>query len=227
MKRILHIILLLMGVFVARPAAYAQTTYILEIDSVAALPDSIENGTTVTFFMQVSLGSPLFYQGNVFVEFEYGGNFYQADTTISQNFLTPNAPNQIQVVHGFSTDDDLNIGDNVVVVWPRLGNGTDPPQTVTNPYETTITLIEPNSISDLLEVKLPFVYPNPANSLIRFQFPSNIKVNSVRIMDMKGALVAECNGSEADISNLPNGIYLVAANTADGRQIYEKLLVAR
>lgn len=228
MKRILPSILLLLGVVLVRPTAQAQSTYILQIDSVVALPDSIVDGSTVTFFMQVSLNSPLFYQGNVFVEFEYGGSFYQADSTISQNFLTPNAPNQIQVFHRFSTEDDLNIGDNVVVVWPRIGNGSDPPQTVINPYEATITLIQPTSVSESPDLRndIAFTYPNPAENLLHFMVPSETSA-TVRIIDMRGAIVAQTNAMQLDISRLPNALYLVEMSTDDGRHFYQKLLVAR
>lgn len=228
MKHILRMLVICLGLGLSTTATKAQTTYVLEIDSVVALPDSIEDGTTVTFYMMVSMsGTPLFYQGTIYVEFEYGGNFYHADSTISQGFLSPNNPNQLQVTHRFSTDNNLSIGDNVVVVWPRIGNGTDPPQVVTNPYETVITLIEPNGIEENPKHLFHFFYPNPATSVVQFETETLNKIQSISIFDALGKCVLSSGRqTRLDISTLPNGVYLLNAQLNDGNVLTQRLLVA-
>lgn len=211
--------------------AKAQVTYDLMIDSLVGIPDTIANGQTVQFFVQISLNSPLIYQGNIFLELEYGGNFYPVDTTISQNFLSPNFPNTIQAQHRFSTDDDLNIGDNVVVVWPRIGDGVEPPQTVSWPFTTTITLSEPNSISTPVNARKfsSFIRPNPATtSLIELDMIEDERAQHIRIYDITGALLLESNTERIlNLNGLPNGIYFVDVLTIDGNVFTDKLVISR
>ena len=147
MKNILRSVLILVSVCWWGNKAEAQVTYELTIDSLVGIPDTIVDGQQVTFYMIVSMNSPLFYQGNIFVELEYDGGFYPVDTATAANAsLSPNSPNTIQATHIFSTNDDLSIGDNVVVVWPRIGDGVTPQQEVTNPLTVYIHMVEPNGI---------------------------------------------------------------------------------
>lgn len=207
----------------------AQVTYELQIDSIVAFPDTVENGTTVSFYMMISVqNTPLLYQGNIFLELEYGGNLYPVDTVESaMAFLSPNYPNAIQATHRFSTDNDLSIGDNVVVVWPRIGNGTEPLQVVINPYSTVITLIEPNGIDERQRtLDKPIFFPNPTNSFIRF-IPE-LELESVQIFDAQGRMTIQSNStSTLDISALPEGIYLVQLETSEGKLYSERLVISR
>lgn len=227
MKHILKMLVVCVAIVLSISTAKAQTTFVMEIDSVVALPDTIVDGNTVTFYMMVSqIGTPLFYQGNIYVEFEYGGNFYPADSTVSQGFINPNAPNQLQITHRFSSDDDLSIGDNVVVVWPRIGDGNDPTQVVVNPYETIVTLIEPNGIEENPTHQLRFFYPNPATSVVRFENETLNKVQLISIFDALGKCVLRSGRqSLLDISLLPNGVYFLTAQGNDGTILTERLVV--
>ena len=207
---------------------HAQT-YELQIDSVVGIPDTVANGDTVTFYLQVSMNSPLFYQGDIYIELEYNNNFYEVDNTLSQNFLSPNTPNAIEVMHRFSTDDDLSIGDNVVVVWPRIGDGVSPPQTVINPYTTTVTIVEPNGIDDAREQRTfqPFLYPNPTTQNVLFKLKDNLQVSRSVLYDMYGKVLVESDTNLGmDVSQLPPGLYFVDVMTLDGHIYSDKLLIA-
>ncbi len=209
----------------------AQVTYELQIDSIVGLPDTIEDGQEVTFFMIVSMNSALFYQGDIFVELEYGGQFYRVDTAISVNgFLGPNSPNTIQAHHRFSTDDDLNIGDNVVVVWPRIGDGTTPSQEVINPHTQIINLVEPNGISPqpIARIRESFVSPNPAITGIQYNLNHTVTVLESILLDVSGRIVMRSNAStQIDISSLPAGVYFVEVITEKGDVYSDKLLISR
>lgn len=208
----------------------AQVTYEIQIDSLVGLPDTITDGETVTFYMQISLNSPLIYQGNIFLELEYGGNFYQLDTTYSQNFINPNFPSQLQATHLFSTNDDLSIGDNVVVVWPRIGDGTTPLQTVANPYTTTITLREPNGIGETgpRRIVKSFIRPNPAITNIEFRVSPEVRIYRSILYDLTGKILAESGREkQLDVSRLPAGIYFVDVLTEEGNIYSDKLLITR
>lgn len=230
MKSFIRILGLIFISMLSQNQLKAQVTYEIQIDSLVGLPDTITDGETVTFFMQISLNSPLIYQGNIFLELEYGGNFYQIDTTLSQNFINPNFPSQLQATHIFSTDDDLSIGDNVVVVWPRIGDGTNPPQTVVNPYSTTITLREPNGIGEVGPQRIvkSFIQPNPAVTNIEFRVGSEMRISQSVLYDLTGKILVESTReNRLDVSRLPAGVYFVDVLTEEGNVYSDKLLITR
>ena len=229
MKGLLRSILVAGLALVASLNANSQN-YELEIDSLVGIPDTVFDGEQVTFYMIVSLNSPLFYQGDIFVELEYNGNFYPVDNTVVANSaLAPNAPNTIQATHIFSTDDELSIGDNVVVVWPRIGDGVDPPQTVVNPRTITVTMVEPNGVPDKPErIRQPFIRPNPAATQIEYQIAATEKILQSVIYDMSGRQISFGRGvSQVNISNLEAGIYFVDVITESGDVYSDKLIITR
>ncbi|MCB0756244.1 MAG: T9SS type A sorting domain-containing protein [Flavobacteriales bacterium] len=210
--------------------AKAQT-YELQIDSLVGIPDTVYDGQEVTFYMIVSLNTPIFYQGDIFVELEYGGILYPVDTTIvaAGPFLSPNNPNTLQVTHRFSTDDDLSIGDNVVVVWPRIGDGVSPPQTVVNPRTFNVTLVEPNSVPERAErIVQSFINPNPATSEIKYRIGAEEQILQSVIYDLSGKQIRFGKGvSRINISDLPTGIYFIDVITEDGNVYSDKLIITR
>ncbi len=229
MKHLIRILSLITGLAATFGSASAQTPYILQIDSIVGLPDTIVDGDEITFFMTVSMTSPLFYQGDVFVELEYGGSLHAVDTSMAvNNFLGPNVPNTVQASHRLSTDDDLNIGDNVVVVWPRIGDGTSPPQEVSNPYETIITIIEPSGIDENTPKRTPMFHPNPANNTI--QLASYLIGSSITIsvFDMQGrSVISNVNSDRMDVSQIPVGVYLIQIDGNDGTRHTDRLFISR
>jgi len=228
MKRILKSVVLVVCACLVSFGAQSQT-YELQIDSIVGIPDTVYNGQEVTFYMIVSMNSPLFYQGDVFVELEYGSQFYQVDTSINANgFLNPNAPNTISATYIFSTDNYLNIGDNVVVVWPRIGDGVNPPQTVVNPKTVAVTLIEPTGIEELSRNGKSVFYPNPAQSAIHFVDELKSEVKQISILDAFGRLLHKsCVTTQMDVSSLPTGVYFIQVETKEGNLVSDKLLISR
>lgn len=207
-------------------------TFEMEIDSLVGIPDQIVDGDTITFFMTVSMNTPLFYQGNIFVELEYGGTFYEVDETdvAAGPFLSPNNPNHIQVTHRVSTEDDLSIGDNVVVVWPRIGDGiNNPPQEVVNPLTVTLTIVEPNNINENPgRIRRSFIVPNPAGEQIKYQLIEPEQIQQSFIYDIAGRQLSFGRGiSEIDISELTPGIYFVDVVTENGHVYSDKLIISR
>lgn len=231
MKSILKFVAVLLAGCLMASQSQAQNVYEMEVDSIAGLPATIVDGDTVTFYLVVSLNSALFYQGNVFIELEYNESFYEVDMTTAVNgFLGPNSPNTIQVQHRFSTEDDLSIGDNVVVVWPRIGDGVVPEQNVVNPYTTIVNLIEPNGILDKPRGRTvqSFISPNPAITGIQYNLEKTIQIQQSVLYDLTGKeLLRASTTSTMDVSSLPNGIYFVDVITEDGHVYSDKLLISR
>lgn len=229
MKHILRTLLLCVGLILVMKPSKAQSTYELHIDSIIAFPDTVENGETVSFYMMISLqNTPLLYQGNIFLELEYGDSMYPVDTVESaMAFLSPNFPNAIHATHRFTTENDLNIGDNVVVVWPRIGNGTTPEQVVVNPYETVVTVVEPNGIDDHLnQSRKPFFYPNPTNSTVNFVQRQMQEIKLIEVHDAFGrSVLRSAPVSQLDVSQLPVGIYLISLIADDSTVRSERLVI--
>lgn len=232
MKAFLRSILVVVLASMATGSARAQT-YEMQIDSLVGIPNEIVDGDTITFYMIVSMNSPLFYQGDIFVELEYGGTFYEVDQTdvAAGSFLSPNNPNYIQVTHRVSTDDDLSIGDNVVVVWPRIGDGVNnPPQEVVNPQSVTLTIVEPNGIDDEgpRRILRSFIAPNPAIAIVSFGLEKEIQIQRSFLYDLSGKVLAEAGQArQLDISHLPAGIYFIDVVTEEGYVYSDKLLITR
>lgn len=229
MKHILQTIVVVLGFCLLSLQGKSQT-YQLQIDSIVGIPDTIQNGQEVTFYMIVSMNTPLFYQGDVFVELEYGGQFYEVDSSMNAStFLSPSAPNTIQATHIFTTDNDLSIGDNVVVVWPRIGDGVEPPQTVVNPETIVVHIVEPNGIDDHSRVRQrKLFYPNPAQNTVRLKNDLHSELSTVKIRDAFGRTVKMTQSVvEMNVSDLPDGIYFVEAQTKDGILLADKLVISR
>lgn len=228
MKRIVRIVCVALFPLLLQTGVKAQVSYELVIDTIIGLPDTVVDGQNVTFWLSVSTNS-LFYQGDVYVELEYADSIRAVDTSFANAaFLGPNSPTTIQATHRFSTDDNLSIGDNVVVVWPRIGDGINPPQSVPDPYAKTITLIEPMGVLDhgASKQRNGLVYPNPSSRAFTIKLSATERLNSVRLLDMQGRVVWNATSVlNHDVSSLPKGIYLVQVSMADGSELTDRLLL--
>jgi len=129
-------------------------------------------------------------QGPVFI---YPGDSIQ----FIQNFL-------YEVV----TNQNYNVGDNIVVIWPRLSN----PISQTNEYVYNNVFVKQNSTS-IQNLSTEYsdeiiIYPNPVNSTINFD--KNIKIDNLKIFSIEGKLILEINISEKqfDVSKINEGNYI-------------------
>lgn len=228
MKRIARIVCVALFPLMLQSGAKAQIAYELVIDTIIGLPDTVVDGENVTFWLSVSTNS-LFYQGDVYVELEYAGTIHAVDTSFANAaFLGPNSPTTVQATHRFSTDDNLSIGDNVVVVWPRIGDGITPPQSVPEPYTKTITVIEPMNVLEHGSTKQRYglVYPNPSSLSFNIKLSASERLRSIRLTDMQGRVVLSSSGGHNhDVSSLPKGLYLVQATMTDGTELIDRLLL--
>lgn len=229
MKHVLRSILVVLVIGLAPTVAKSQT-YQIQIDSIIGIPDTVYDGQEITFYMIISMNTPLFYQGDFFVELEYNGGFYTVDTAnVANLYLGPSAPNTIQATHRLSTEDDLSIGDNVVVVWPRIGDGVNPPQEVVNPETVIITVVEPNGIENPKNERIfeSFIFPNPADNSIKLKLSSDEKMKLISIYDIAGRQVQTTTvPSNINIEHLPKGVYFVDVLTEKGNVYSDKLMIS-
>lgn len=68
------------------------------------------------------------------------------------------------------------------------------------------------------------VYPNPTNEWIKIK-PGFQGEYTLNLIDQYGRLCySKSNVTKLDMSNLPNGIYIVKVQTSDGKQFFEKII---
>jgi D-alanyl-D-alanine carboxypeptidase len=70
------------------------------------------------------------------------------------------------------------------------------------------------------------VYPNPANDVINLD--ETLEITDVKLMDISGKIVlAVSNQNQLDVSNLPNGLYVLIANSNKENKQYQQRIVVQ
>jgi hypothetical protein len=180
-NRILLSAFVALALLLGSPITKAQQTYFLNVDSIIGIPDTVYDGSTVTFTMVFSNVSNLGFQGDVetWLQVQGTADSTQADSTVwsGNNFMQAQSQTQVTVTHLFSSQDNsLAIGDNVVVVWPRIVSGqTYPPQEVTERGMVDFYLAEPLGTGPDKDQSIGRLglYPNPAQGSVRLSLPGN------------------------------------------------------
>ena len=62
---------------------------------------------------------------------------------------------------------------------------------------------------------LNLIYPNPTNGLVNIEI-QNQTIQSIKVYDLQGQLIKETVESQFDLSNYPNGMYFIKAQTKEG-----------
>jgi len=236
MRKLRHLITVTLTVVLSAgciSASLAQHTYILRVDSIIGIPDTIYDGENITFTMVFSNSSNLGFQGDVetALYFPNAQDTITADSSVmNANFVAAQTQQSVFATHFFtSNDNNLAIGDNVVVVWPRITFGpTGPPQEVLDPKTINFYLAPPLSAPTLnRQTGILQLYPNPTHGNVRLSFPDHETLASVRITDMMGRTVLESHQVSVSLSieSLPHGIYTVHATTAKGLSYAARLVV--
>jgi hypothetical protein len=214
-------------------SAWSQT-YFLSVDSVVGIPDTIVNGQVVSFTMFLTNQSTLVFQGGVDVILEFPGtsdSLIADSAALGNGFLAPQSQTQVFVTHQFTTEGNnaMVIGDNVVVVWPKIAAGpAEPAQEVTKFFTTSFYLMEPLSIWDKgkIAVKPLMMFPNPAQDEVRLALPVHEELAHAEVTDALGRLVLAAGRQELlNTRMLPAGLYTVTVQCSSGAVYRGRLLV--
>ncbi|WP_343635518.1 T9SS type A sorting domain-containing protein [Fluviicola sp.] len=81
-----------------------------------------------------------------------------------------------------------------------------------------------NGIEENVQETQVHIYPNPASDMIHLEVESGKVIESIRIVDLKGALMLETTSTDISVSNLNAGVYLALVQCDKGLLI-KKLLV--
>ena len=216
---------LLAAVFSTKTQAQFAGTF--SIDQVVGLPDTLNaNGQYSFGFLLRNVGNSL-YSGTINFDF-------YVDSMVpgtSQSFgvgqvggFTPGDTSLIPVTYTFSiSNNTFNIGDNVVVVWPRAINPNSAADSLTfHVYITNLNSVEESGKTSDLKI-----FPNPAQDFVSFTSEKNT-IEEVRMYDMSGRLVLQSKEHlKIFTGHLTEGVYIAEAHFADGIISRRKIIAGR
>lgn len=100
--------------------------------------------------------------------------------------------------------------------------------------------INPGSVNQSDGIKIPdnmnkdnlVLYPNPANDLVRVQYPESYQSGKLKVFNNTGQLVLsrelyETNSTEVTLDKLVNGIYMITVINEKGESLNANLVIAR
>jgi hypothetical protein len=87
----------------------------------------------------------------------------------------------------------------------------------------------PTAIPDNTTTQVTSLYPNPTQYSFSISMPNAVQTCSVKIFNISGQMVTSeiYSGGPLDVSQLPNGIYLIKISQSSGHQSTHKLIISR
>lgn len=174
----------------------------------------------VVLYEQAGYYNPIYSFTNEFVKYNLdypiylpAGTYYFGYENITEDYLT--------VGYDFNNNNRTKIYKNVVGVWDNSSyNGSLMIHPVFK-YPDAIVSINENIVND----SKTNLYPNPSSGKIFFK---NTSVpNEIQVFDMFGKIVVELPKGfhkEIDLSNFPNGVYLIKLSNENQSQI-DKIII--
>lgn len=109
---------------------------------------------------------------------------------------------------------------NVIVIWPyALG------ATAIDSLEFNVFLLDPTGVNELDVTKYIHLYPNPTIGDVELKQDQQIGIESVRIFNLQGQLVAGyAHTPKVDTSDLAPGMYLVKVRLENGQETTLRLI---
>lgn len=216
MKKALLLLSTILLLTVFSTKTQAQFIATLSIEDVVGLPDTLNANATYSFGFKVRNVGNTLYSGSI--NFDFYVDTFNTPGTI-QSFganqvggFAPGDSAVVPVTYTFSiSNNTFNIGDNVVVVWPRAINSNSAIDSLTfHVYLSNINSVdESEKTSDLK------IFPNPAQDFVSFTSEKN-KIEEVRLYDMSGRLVLQSKQHlKIFTGQLTQGVYIAEALFSD------------
>jgi len=116
------------------------------------------------------------------------------------------------------------------IYFLALKNGlTDYSENYLLPFETVFNTVITGTSENILEDMELRIFPNPVSSVLKIEVKGEIQDYSIKIYNTSGILLKESfltianSANEIDISNVPNGMYLIVINK-NGATITKKII---
>jgi hypothetical protein len=207
--------------------ARAQFMGTFSIEQVIGLPDTLNANGTYSFAFQVrNVGNSL-YSGSINFDFYVDSMTPGTSQSFGANQVggfTPGDSAIVPVTYNFNINNStFNIGDNVVVVWPRAINPNSAADSLT--FHVFITNL--NSIDESDKTADLKIFPNPANDFVSFTSEKNT-IEEVKLYDMSGRLVLQSKEHlKIFTGHLTEGVYIAEAHFADGIISRRKIIAGK
>jgi hypothetical protein len=205
----------------------AQFIGTFSIEQVIGLPDTLNANGTYSFAFQVRNVGNTLYSGSI------NFDFYVDSMTpgTSQSFgvnqvggFTPGDSAIVPVTYTFSiSNNTFNIGDNVVVVWPRAIN----PNSAADSLTFHVYIANLNSLEESGKTADLKIFPNPAKDFVTFTSEKNT-IEEVKLYDMSGRLVLQSKEHlKIFTGHLTQGVYLAETHFSDGVISRRKIIAGK
>lgn len=205
----------------------AQFLATLSIEQVIGLPDTLNANGTYSFAFQVRNVGNTLYSGSINFDFYVDSMVPGTTQSFGANQVGGFAPGDsavVPVTYLFSINNStFNIGDNVVVVWPRAINPNSAADSLT--FHVFITNL--NSVEESNKAADLKIFPNPAQDFISFTSEKNT-IEEVKLYDMSGRLVLQSKEHlKIFTGHLTEGVYIAEAHFADGIISRRKIIAGK
>ena len=205
----------------------AQFMGTFSIEQVIGLPDTLNANGTYSFAFQVrNVGNSL-YSGSINFDFYVDSMVPGTSQSFGANQVGGFAPGDsaiVPVTYTFSINNStFNIGDNVVVVWPRAIN----PNSAADSLTFHVYIANLNSVEESNKTADLKIFPNPAKDFVSFTSEKNT-IEEVKLYDMSGRLVLQSKEHlKIFTGHLTEGVYIAEAHFADGIISRRKIIAGR
>jgi|GEM_PF-3484982 len=225
MKRTIFLLSFILFLTTFTTETKAQFLGTFSIQAVVGLPDTVSTNSTYSFgFIVENVGNTI-YSGTLNFDFLVDSNGGGNINSFGVGQVGGFAPGDTATVpvnnYAFSiTNNTFNIGDNVVVVWPRAINPNSAADSLTfHVYVTNLSSIEGSG--KMADLK---IFPNPAKDYVSFTSEKN-KIDEVSIYDMTGRLVLKSKTNlRIFTGHLYRGVYISEIKFSDGEIISRKIV---
>lgn len=223
---VLHTLRYLMGdslyyeankLYLTRFANFATIT-----DSLLAVVNQVSGANYSNYFNEWVYGGgfPTYsFQWNQIGNMVFINSNHTTSSSVTTNFSNP-VPIRFQLNNGGIIDLDVQPGMNAFVVTQTVANPVIDPNLYIIKGTSSNIVYNPTlavSTQDLSKELVLDVYPNPSNGILNV---NSSQVAQMAIYSLNGKLLITkqltTGASLLDISNLPSGIYLYSAKTANG-----------
>lgn len=205
----------------------AQFIGTFSIEQVVGLPDTLNANGTYSFAFQVRNVGNTLYSGSINFDFYVDSMNPGTSQSFGVNQVGGFSPGDsaiVPVTYMFNINNNtFNIGDNVVVVWPRGISPNSAADSLTfHVYITNLNSIEESSKTADLKI-----FPNPANDFVSFSSDKN-RIEEVKLYDMSGRLVLQSKEHlKIFTGHLTEGVYIAEAHFTDGIISRRKIIAGR
>ena len=198
---------------------------LVSLDSIGYWPDSVFDNDAFPLEIYFSNSGGVFFSADIAVIIQTGADtstqdtlFYDSLYVLSGNTLI----DSISVTHTFSSE-DLDAGDNIVVVWPA---SSQLPIAITGDTLSLHVFLKNVGIEENERNQSLQLFPNPARDLLRLLIAFPEKVEQVRVFDVLGTEVMYFNEPVTSFSteSLSGGVYFVEVRNKDRSMVVRKFL---